>query len=52
MVKSLSATTMDDLQRSSLTYSVDQMVLVEGERSQTIPHEGFSIKIKVEILNS
>ena len=40
------------MHRSALTYPVDHTVLVEGERSSTIPHEGYSNKIKVEILNS
>ena len=38
--------------RSTLTYPVDHTVLAEGERSSTIPHEGYGNQIKVEILNS
>lgn len=34
------------MQRSTLTYSIDQIALAEGERSQTIPHEGFWNKNK------
>ena len=40
------------MQRSTLTYSIDHMVLDEGKRPSTIPHEGFNNKIRVEIPNN
>ena len=39
------------MQRSTLTYSTDHVVSAEGERSSTIPHEGFRKQIRVEIPN-
>lgn len=35
------------LQRSALTLHINHMLLAEGERSSTIPHEGFENTIMV-----
>lgn len=40
------------MQRSTLTLSVEHTVLVEGERSTTIPTSGLGNRIMVEIQNS
>ena len=37
---------LDNQQRSTLTYSIDHMVLVEGKRSEIIPMSGHRLENK------